>query len=262
MNRPISASYDPVESVQLSHCEHAPPVSCGRKRMPFGAFALASVVCGAVVAVSFTWDAAVQQWVQTRVSAGSLQIAGFIGRWGDFGGVAAFAVVVWAVARWCGWSRVQYWIHVMLLSAVLSGLSANVVRVACGRTRPNSGLVEGWHGPAVALDFSKASHRFHAFPSAHTAVVAGFFSPVWVAVSRRRRPQRWYGALASGAVVGILLMAGARVWSGAHHVSDVLAAVLLGSLWGISLAQLRPLARWRKRSAAECRVFWRKLSTR
>jgi membrane-associated phospholipid phosphatase len=241
MNQRISAHCEPLEIVNLrSATEVVQPVS--RRKISIG------VGCGLaalVMALCFQSDAAVDHFVQQHVDEWSLRVAQWIGRWGDFGGVAAFAVALWWTAGRFRWARVRYWIQVMLLAAVLSGPSANVIRVLCGRTRPNSGLVEGWHGPVAAADFSNSPYRFHAFPSAHTAVIAGFLSPVLVAVTRRQRRSVWQWVLAAGSVCGIALMAVARVWAGVHHLSDVIAAVFLGCVCGVFFVQAKLLARLR-----------------
>ena len=172
MNRPLSASYDPVAPDHLSSLEES---SRGWIRRRGAVLSLAFGIGAAILAVAFYFDEILQGLVRDHATEKTLSVARWIGRWGDFAGVAGIAVFLWVIARLSRMRCVQYWIHLMMLAAVLSGVSANVVRVLCGRARPNSGLVDGWHGPRAALDFTHAPHRFHAFPSAHTAVVAGFF---------------------------------------------------------------------------------------
>lgn len=243
MNHRISAHGHTLEMANLPPAKEASPPFSPRKFF-------VGLGCGLAVttlAASFWADAVVQRFVQENTDPMSLRAAAWIGRWGDFGGVAAVALAVWWTAGRFGWARVRYWIQVMLLASVLSGLSANAVRVLSGRTRPNSGLAEGWHGPRAAADFANTPYRFHAFPSAHTAVVAGFLSPVFVQVARRQRRRVTHWGLAAGALCGIALMGGARIWVGAHHFSDVTAAVLLGCAWGGCLACARPLVLLRRR---------------
>ena len=110
-----------------------------------------------------------------------------------------------------------------------------MIRTLSGRARPNGGAAAGWYGPSKGLRLAKSSHAFQSFPSAHTGVVAGFCAPLgWVALRSRRRKSRLYSLGIS--LAGTALMAWSRVWVGAHHLSDVLAASLLG--WGIALAWL------------------------
>lgn len=242
MNRRISAHCPALEMVNLSPAAELRHPAARRKVLVGIGLALA----GALLAASFCADAPVEHLVRQNTDEASLRVAHAIGHWGDFGGVAAFAAAIWWTAARFRWVRIRYCIQVMLLAAVCSGVSANMVRVICGRTRPNSGLVEGWHGPVAAADFSNSPYRFHAFPSAHTAVVAGFLSPILVVAARKRRRGVFLWGLAAGAVCGIALMAAARVWAGVHHASDVVAATLLGGAWGVFLVRSRPLGRLRE----------------
>ena len=60
----------------------------------------------------------------------------------------------------------------------------------------------------------------------------GFFAPLGLVARRRKR----YGLL-SLALAGTALMMWARVWIGAHHLSDVCAAAGLG--WALGWVVLR-----------------------
>ena len=183
----------------------------------WGAFQLDPVVLGAVRKHSTYWS----RWVAHQVSV-----------WGDSYGVAALGLLGW---WWAQRRDARQWRQLFLIMGIcgaLGGLGANVIRALSGRTRPNYEAAAGWYGPSKALSFTKSAHAFQSFPSAHTGVVAGFCAPLgWVALRSHRRRRRLLGL--SVALSGTALMAWARVWIGAHHLSDVLAAALLG--WGIAL---------------------------
>lgn len=242
MNPRISASYDP-DAAPLGRAGER--VS-GSGRSWEGLVVKFFGIFVPVLILSFFLDSAAQQAVRKLTTVTSLRIAQKVGQWGDFEGVAVFALGLWALSRRMRWVRVCAWVHVMVVAAVLSGASANMVRVVAGRTRPNSGLVEGWHGPEAAVGISRQVARFHAFPSAHTALVAGFLAPVLIRVGRRSRRGFGQWMLAGGAVVGIGMMAGARVWAGVHHLSDVTAAVGLGVFWGLLVVRVRFASRVRR----------------
>ena len=194
--------------------------------------ALLAVLFLGVMGIAFEFDQRVCGVVRSCQGAGSLSLAKAVSFFGDFLGVLSIGLLGWGGARWRKLLRLENLFKVMICAAILSGVCANVCRCITGRARPNAQAEAGWFGPAKGVGLREA-HQFQAFPSAHTAVVAGFFAPVVIAVCRRsvhrRRMRASSFALGGLACGGIALMAWARVWLGAHHLSDVLAAVILGA---------------------------------
>jgi len=90
--------------------------------------------------------------------------------------------------------------------------------------------------------WQKGARDFQSFPSAHTAVVAGFFAPLALGALRSRTARGRLGGVAV-AVLSTGLMAWARVWVGAHHLSDVTAATLLGLAVAVWLGGERRFSR-------------------
>ncbi len=180
-------------------------------------------------------DAAVLEFVRNHSNGWSRSFARQVSIWGDWYGIAAIGLFGWWQARR---KNAQQWKRLWLVMGIcgaLGGLGANVIRTLSGRARPNGGAVAGWYGPSKGLSLAKRSHAFQSFPSAHTGVVAGFCAPLgWVALRSRRRKTMMFRV--SLALSGTALMAWSRVWVGAHHLSDVLAASLLG--WGVALVWL------------------------
>ena len=182
---------------------------------------------------AFQWDMTVVALVRENANGTGRWLAGRIGYWGDWYGVLAIGGVLWwggVKMRSPSWQRL---VLVMGLCSAISGLSANGIRAVTGRARPFSEAAPGWYGPAKGgRIWTKGARDFQSFPSAHTSVVAGFFAPLaLVAVRFRRRLLRLIGV--GAALLGPILMAWARVWAGAHHLSDVTAACLLGVAVGI-----------------------------
>lgn len=186
------------------------------------------------LALSFAVDSAVVRWVQDHAQGEWNQIARRVGLWGDWYGVMAVGVILWVTAQIWRNRRLQRLVLIMGLSSMLSGASANVIRAVTGRTRPLATASEGWYGARFGLGFKGGHHQFQSFPSAHTAVVAGFLAPMGlVAVFAHRCRRRAFGVLVFVGPSG--LMAWARVWSGSHHLSDVVAACGLGLAIGAFL---------------------------
>ena len=198
-------------------------------RPSFGGLFLAAAASLLLLGIAFRLDSWAVEWVRSEAHGWGKWFAGRVGFWGDWFGVVALGGVAWGFGRFRKNVRFQRTVLLMGICAAVSGLSANVVRGLGGRARPFSEAAPGWYGPARGARLAKSSHQFQAFPSAHTAVVAGFLAPMALVCARSRRPRKAFlGGLL--ALAGTALMAWARVWAGAHHVSDVTASSLLG-LW-------------------------------
>jgi undecaprenyl-diphosphatase len=201
-----------------------------------GPTVLAALICSAAVLWgAFQLDQSVMNFVSLHSGGFSRWLAREVSRVGDWYGVAALGLLGWWQARRRNSRHWKRLLLVMGICGALGGLSANVIRALSGRARPHGGAPAGWYGPSEARHPIKSKYAFQSFPSAHTSVVAGFCAPMgWVALGSRRR--RWLLLGVGLSLSGTLLMAWSRVWLGAHHLSDVLAAALLG--WGIALAWL------------------------
>lgn len=192
---------------------------------------------------AFLADSGIVELVRVHASGWSRWLAGRVSYWGDWYGVVAIGVLIWLAGRRQGREAVRRLVLVMGLCAAVSGISANVIRAVSGRARPFTEAAPGWYGPGPGLKvWSRGARDYQSFPSAHTSVVSGFFAPLaLVALRSRRRRLRVFGVIA--AFGGTSLMAWARVWAGAHHLSDVLAASMLGLVTGMIL--LRKGSRFR-----------------
>jgi membrane-associated phospholipid phosphatase len=193
------------------------------------------IVSACFIGAAFELDQWVDGYVEAHRNADSSNVAKEVSFFGDFFGVLLVGLTCWGVARWRRLSRLETLFKVMVCAAIVSGACANFCRCVTGRTRPNAKVEAGWYGPSKGAGFGEA-HKFQAFPSAHTAVVTGFFAPLLIAAYRRRFSAR---SLAFGAVAfaGVGLMAWARVWVGAHRFSDVIAAVILGGSVAILMSR-------------------------
>jgi membrane-associated phospholipid phosphatase len=116
---------------------------------------------------------------------------------------------------------------VMLGSAIAGGLAANVVRLLTGRTRPSAAIAPGWYGLWNHGVWIAGKYEYSSFPSAHTAVAIACVVPLWLLT-----PGRWRMPVAVPATMIALCIAASRILLNAHHLSDVLASVWLGSLIG------------------------------
>jgi len=187
------------------------------------------VVCGALIAASFVYDAPVRaaileyQGKEWRESPDHKRM-GAISKNGDWpqlmlmGGIAL--IVAWRM-RSKRWTQL---IVAALISSTLAGMLANVSRLTTGRTRPRESpkIEQGFYGPWHDGKLTVGNSKFNAFPSGHTATAVGFAAPFV------------FGAPVVGVpvMVGALLVAWSRMALGAHNLSDVVTSILLALLVG------------------------------
>ena len=134
-----------------------------------------------------------------------------VSKWGDWPTHAIIGGVLLLIAWLRGnknWTRIFL---TMLIACLLAGVSARVIKITTGRARPSVRTESVWNGP-------RFSSKYHAFPSGHTAASAAFFGTL-LFVSLRL-------GLALMAIP--LLIAFSRMYVGAHYLSDVLFAAILG----------------------------------
>ncbi len=181
---------------------------------------------GMVVAAAFGFDAELAAWFKGAEAGYAKKLSTGISRYGDF----PMLLLLGGMGLWVGvrsgrrrWVRVIRW---MLVACVAAGVVANVGRYVCGRARPIAKVAPGWYGPAAAFR-GMGAHKFHSFPSAHTACVSGFLFPLVILGLRRRG---WLRGVAVLAVAGILAMGWARMHLRVHHLSDVLAGAWVGAV--------------------------------
>lgn len=129
------------------------------------------------------------------------------------GGLALFLTI--RVKR-RDWTQV---IAAALIASTLSGALINVSRLTTGRVRPSKEAEHGigFHGPWHEGRLTIGNHGFNGFPSGHTATAVGFAAPFL------------FGKPVLGVflLLGALAIAWSRMQLGAHHLSDVVTAIVI-----------------------------------
>ena len=162
---------------------------------------------------SFYLDAAAHSWMVQHQNGGVRKFMQTVSRFGDWPEHVALGVVLLGIAWWRGSKRWMRIFAAMILACALAGVAARVVKISTGRARPNVQSEAEWNGP-------KLSPRYNAFPSGHTAASTAFFATLAFASWR----------IGLGFLTIPLLIAFSRMYVAAHHLSDVVAAALIGAL--------------------------------
>ena len=100
---------------------------------------------------------------------------------------------------------------VTLLS--IAGLAVRAIKVTTGRARPSVKSEQAWNGPRL-------SSKYHAFPSGHVVASTAFFAVLTFANWRIGLP----------CLVIPILIGFSRIYGGAHYLSDIVCAAVLGIL--------------------------------
>jgi membrane-associated phospholipid phosphatase len=116
-------------------------------------------------------------------------------------------------------------IFFIVLTAEFTGGVATLLRVLTGRTRPNNLEVpQGFYGVWHAGHWIIGQAKFSAFPSGHAATAVGLAAAAWLW-------HRGWGAVAAAYALAVMW---SRIALQAHHLSDVVASVVLAiplALW-------------------------------
>jgi len=176
-------------------------------------------VAATAIAVSFHFDDTVREFMSQHQNPAMRNFMRYVSLLGDWPTHAAEGLVLLGLA----WRRgSQQWTRIflaMLLAMMLAGVAGTVIKRTVPRARPSVHAEERWGGP-------RFSTKYHSFPSGHVGASTAFFGVLIIA---RRR-------------IGLLclpipmLIGISRMYLGAHHLSDVVCAALLGILCALVMA--------------------------
>ncbi|HEV2319309.1 MAG TPA: phosphatase PAP2 family protein [Verrucomicrobiae bacterium] len=118
-------------------------------------------------------------------------------------------------------------IFFVALTSDLTGLAALILRILVGRTRPLADVPQGIYGLCYHGHWIIGKYQFSSFPSGHSATAVGLAAAAWLVDSRWGAPATIYA----------LLVMWSRIALQCHHLSDVIASVVLSI----------PIAIWSKK---------------
>ena len=157
-----------------------------------------------------------------------------VSRFGDWPSHVALGLLLLGIAWWRGSKK---WVRIflsMLVAMAIAGLASHVIKRTIPRARPSVKSELRWGGP-------RFSTKYHAFPSGHVAASTAFFGVLFFA---RRR--------VGLACLSIPMLIGfSRMYIGAHYLSDVVCAAVLGILCALLTAHFSLLPIANRKSAIE-----------
>ncbi len=165
---------------------------------------------------AFFLDHAAAAWIGAHTSLEIKKVMQTVSRVGDWPAhviVGLLGIAVAFVAKSKIWMRIFL---AMLVALAVAGLTGRVVKLATGRARPSVKTEAHWNGPRL-------SSKYHAFPSGHTAASTAFF----VALFLKRKK------IGAPLLLIPVLIALSRMVLGAHYLSDVTFAAVLGVICAV-----------------------------
>jgi membrane-associated phospholipid phosphatase len=184
-------------------------------RFPRIWIALATVAVIALVAAFFL-DHAAAAWIGAHSSPElkrAMQTVSRVGDWPAHLIAGLLGIAIAFVTKSKTWMRIFL---AMLVALALAGVTGRVVKLATGRARPSVKAEAHWNGP-------RFSSKYHAFPSGHTASSTAFF----VALFLKRKK------IGAPLLLIPVLIALSRMVVGAHYLSDVTFAAILGVICAV-----------------------------
>ena len=172
-----------------------------------------ALVVGAVIALiaAFLLDQSTAHLISTYSSSELKRVMRIVSRVGDWpahmiAGTIGIAIALAAGSR--TWMRIFL---AMLVALALAGVTTRAIKIATGRARPSVKTEARWNGPQL-------SSKYHAFPSGHTASSTAFFVALFLARKKLGAPL----------LLIPILIALSRMILGAHYLSDVTLAGIIG----------------------------------
>jgi undecaprenyl-diphosphatase len=171
------------------------------------------VIAAIAIAAAFHFDDSVRDFIAQHQSRAIRNFMRNVSLFGDWPSHLGLGLLLLGIA----WRRhSKKWMRIflsMLLAMAMAGIVGTVIKRAIPRARPSVKFELRWGGP-------RFSTKYHAFPSGHVAASTAFFG---VLIFARRRIG--LACLPIPILIGL-----SRMYLGAHYLSDVVCAAVLGIL--------------------------------
>ncbi len=171
------------------------------------------------IVVSFHFDDGVREFMMQHQNPPMRNFMRYVSLLGDWPTHTAAGLLLLVLAWRRGseeWTRIFL---AMLLAMMLAGVAGTVIKRTVPRARPSVHTEIGWVGP-------RSSWKYQSFPSGHVGASTAFFGVLLIA---RRRVG--IACLPIPILIGV-----SRMYIGAHYLSDVVCAAVLGTLCALVVA--------------------------
>ena len=184
-------------------------------------------IAALAIALGFYFDDTVRDFMAEHQTSALRSFMRYVSLFGDWPLHVALGLLLLAIA----WMRdSKKWTRIflaMLIAMSLAGLTGNVIKRTIPRPRPSVHTDMRWGGP-------RFSSKYHSFPSGHVDASTAFFCTLFLANRRI--------GLACFPIP--ILIGLSRMYLGAHYLSDVVCAAVLGIFCALIVAHflLLPIA--------------------
>src|SRR6266536_1279616 len=183
-------------------------------------------IAALAIALGFYFDDTLRDFIAEHQTPALRSFMRYVSLFGDWPSHVAVGLLLLAIA----WMRDnKKWTCIflaMLIAMSLAGVTGNVIKRTIPRPRPSVHTDMRWGGP-------RFSSKYHSFPSGHVDASTAFFCSLFLANRR----------IGLACLPIPILIAFSRMYIGAHYLSDVVCAAILGVLCALLVAHffLRPI---------------------
>jgi membrane-associated phospholipid phosphatase len=178
-------------------------------------------IAAIAIALGFYFDDAVRDFMAQHQNRSLQDFMRYVSLYGDWPSHVAIGLIGLGIA-WIRHSK--KWTRIflaMLIAMAIAGVTGHVIKRTVPRPRPSVHAPMHWGGP-------RSSSKYHSFPSGHVGASSAFFCTLLFA---RRRVG--LACLAIPLLIGL-----SRMYIGAHYLSDVVCAAVLGFLCAMIVSRL------------------------
>jgi len=176
-------------------------------------------IAATAISLSFHFDNSVRELLAQHQSGAMRNFMRYVSLFGDWPSHIALGLLLLAIAWICDskkWTRIFL---AMLVAMSIAGVTGYVIKRTIPRPRPSVKTEIHWGG-------SRFSSKYHSFPSGHVGASTAFFGVLFLAHRRIG-----LACLPIPILIGV-----SRMYIGAHYLSDVVCAAVLGVLCALIVA--------------------------
>lgn len=168
-------------------------------------------IAALAIALGFYFDDTLRDFMAEHQTPALRSFMRYVSLFGDWPSHVAVGLLLLAIA----WIRdSKKWTRIflaMLIAMSLAGVTGNVIKRTIPRPRPSVHTDMSWGGP-------RFNSKYHSFPSGHVDASTAFFFTLFLANRRIG-----LACLPIPVLIGL-----SRMYLGAHYLSDVVCAAVLG----------------------------------